>query len=341
MSVFEGSSIGIDLGTANCLVCTKDKGIVIREPSVVTYDEREDRVIAVGAEAKQMIGKTPKGLVTSRPLRDGVIADFGLTLAMMKLFLKKAMHASLFARPRIIVCIPYGITEVEKRAVENAAVEAGAAGVALIEEPVAAAIGAGLPFRQCKGSMIVDIGGGTTEVAVVTAGGIAVSSSLKVAGDACDAAIVDYIRKKFNVVIGENTAEEIKREIGTAHPSAENRMIEVRGRNLATGLPSVFDLYSPETGQAMEEPLSKIVDVIRQTLEITPPELCADIYDSGITLSGGGALLAGLPELIAERTELEVRLAARPLDCVADGIIKVMNNANAYRGVLENVHIRS
>ena len=327
-------SIGIDLGTANCLVCVKDKGIVLREPSVVTYDEKQDEVIAVGTEAKRMIGRTPKGLRTVRPLCDGVIADFGLTLAMMKLFVRRAMHTSLFSRPQIIVCIPYGVTDVEKRAVQNAAAEVGASGVSLIAEPVAAAIGAGLPFRACKGHMIVDIGGGTTEVAVVTGGGLAVSRSLRIAGDACDRAVSEYIRQKFNVIVGDNTAEEIKREIGTVHEGKPTRFIEVRGRHIATGLPSSFDLYAEETAQALSEPVGRIIDVIRATLEVTPPELCADMLETGITLSGGGALLDGLPELIAERTSLPVRVAQKPLDCVAAGMLKVMASPEAYKGIL-------
>lgn len=336
MPVIGGNYIGIDLGTANILVCTKEKGIVIREPSVVCYSLNDDRVIAVGSEAKRMIGKTPYGITTVRPLRDGVIADFGLTLAMMKIFIKKAMSSSIIARPKIIVCIPYGITDVEKRAVENAAVEAGASGVALIEEPVAAAIGAGIPMRQSKGNMIVDIGGGTTEVAVVTGGGVAISKSLKIAGDACDRAIADYIRKKFNVLIGESTAEEIKLEIGSAHESTNVGMLEVRGRNLATGLPSVFNIYSKEIHEAISHPLNAMVDVIKSTLEETPPELCADIYDNGITLSGGGALLSGMGAFIHEKTKLSVYIAKKPLDCVAEGIFKAMNS-RSYRHLLEEV----
>ncbi|MGN1121141.1 MAG: rod shape-determining protein [Eubacteriales bacterium] len=337
MPVIRGACLGIDLGTANCLVCTKEKGIVIREPSVIAYEMGSDRVLAIGAEAKRMIGKTPYGITTVRPLRDGVIADFGLTLAMMKLLIKRAMRSSIIARPKVVVCIPYGITEVEQRAVENAAVEAGAAGVALIEEPVAAAIGAGLPLRQCKGSMIVDIGGGTTEVAVVSGGGVAVSKSLRIAGDACDKAIAEYIRKKFNVLIGETTAEEIKIEIGSVHDSTDIGMLEVRGRNLATGLPSVFNIYSREVREAIAEPVGTIVDVIKATLEVTPPELCADLYDAGLTIAGGGALLAGFPRLLEEKTGLPVTLAKHPLDCVADGIVKVMNTSG-YRGLLHVVH---
>ena len=336
MPVIGGNYIGIDLGTANIIVCTREKGIVIREPAVVTYSLAEDRVISVGAEAKKMIGKTPYGITTVRPMRDGVIADFGLALAMMKVYIKKAMSSSIIARPKIVVCIPYGITEVEKRAVENAATEAGASGIALIEEPVAAAIGAGLSLKQSRGNMIVDIGGGTTEVAVVTGGGVAVSKSIKIAGDACDKAIVEYIRKKFNVLIGETTAEEIKLEIGSAHETTDVGMLEVRGRNLATGLPSVFNIYAKEIHEAISEPLNAIVDVIKSTLEVTPPELSADLYDNGITLSGGGALLPGLGALIHDKTKLPIYVANHPLDCVAVGIYKVMTS-RAYRYLLEEI----
>ncbi len=336
MPIIKGNCIGIDLGTANCLVCTPEKGIVIREPSVVTYDMSNERVISIGASAKRMIGKTPYGIATVRPLRDGVIADFSLTLVMLKLLIKKAMHSSMLARPKVIICIPYGITDVEKRAVENAAIEAGASGVALIDEPVAAAIGAGLPMRQSSGHMIVDIGGGTTEVAVVTGGGVAVSKSLRIAGDACDKAICEYIRKKFNVLIGESTAEEIKVEIGSVHASTDIGMLEVRGRNLATGLPSVFNIYSKEVHEAIKEPIAAILDVIKTTLEITPPELCADLYDNGITLAGGGALLAGMGILVQEKTGLPVYIAKHPLDCVAEGITKVMTS-KGYKNVLQEV----
>jgi rod shape-determining protein MreB len=336
MPVLQGISIGIDLGTANTIVCTKEKGIVIREPSVVAYDARDDRIVAIGEEAKKMIGKTPRGITATRPLRDGVIADFSLTLAMMKTFIKKVMRSYIIARPRVIVCIPYGINEIEKRAVENAAVEAGASGVALVEEPVAAAIGAGLPIKQSKGSMIVDIGGGTTEVAVFSSGGIAVSKSLRVAGDACDASIAEYIRKKFNVAIGENTAEEIKKEIGSVHESTNLGMLEVRGRNLATGLPSVFNIYSAEINEAMSEPIGAIIDVIKGTLEITPPELCADIYENGIMLAGGGSLVPGMAMLLQSKTGLTVTIAKQPLDCVVDGISKIMSS-NSYKYVLTEV----
>ncbi len=335
MQVFSSNCIGIDLGTANTLVCTKDKGIIIREMSAVAFDNKNERIIAVGNEAKKLIGKTASNISVVRPLKGGVIADFEITLTMLRLFLKKAMNNSLFAKPRVIVCIPYGVSEVEHRALENAAFEAGASAVALIEEPVAAAIGAGINFKNPVGNMVVDIGGGTTEVAVVTAGGVAVSNSIRVAGDELDAAIIEYIRKKFNVVIGENTAEDIKKEIGSAHPASDNGMLSVRGRNLITSLPSVFNLYSEEIRHAIGEPVSKMVEVICSTLENTPPELCGDILTNGIMLTGGGALLPGLAYLIHEKTHLDVYIAKRPLDCVVEGILKVMSGPG-YESVLKH-----
>lgn len=331
------SFIGIDLGTANTLVCTREKGIIIREMSAVAFDNKSERIIAVGNEAKKLIGKTAQNITVVRPLKDGVIADFELTLQMLRLFIRKATGNALFSKPKVIICIPYGVTEVEHRAVENAALEAGASSVYLIEEPVAAAIGAGLSFKQPVGNIVVDIGGGTTEVAVVTAGGVAVSNSLRIAGDELNEAIAEYVRKKFNVAIGENTAEDIKIEIGSAHPSADVGMIEVRGRNLVTGLPSVFNIYSSEIREALDEPLTQMTDIIRATLETTPPELCGDLLSTGLTLTGGGALLGGIGLLVGERTHLPVYVANRPLDCVADGIIKVMSSPGTYENVLKTV----
>ena len=320
-----GSYIGIDLGTANTLVCTKHGGIIIREPSYVTYHSRSNHVISVGDEAKTMYGKTPPYINAMRPLREGVIADFELTSEMLKVFIKKAVGNSiLISKPNIVICIPYGVTDVEKKAVQEAALEAGAKSVALIEEPVAAAIGAGLPIKAACGCMVVDIGGGTTEVAVISLGGIANSASLRIAGDKCTEAIVSYIKKRFNVVIGESTAEDIKIAIGSAHPSTDFGVIEVRGRNVLTGLPAALNGYSSDIREALEEPLNAIVDVIKTTLEATAPELCSDIYDNGIMLTGGGALLSGIDTLISEKTHLNVYVSKDPLDCVANGIIKVM-----------------
>lgn len=333
MPTFSKNYIGIDLGTANTLVCTPEKGIIIREPSYVAYDIRTEEIIAIGSEAKNLVGKTPNNISVVRPLRDGVISDFELTLAMLSYFVRQAMNKLLFARPKVVVCIPYGVSQVEHSALENALFEVGVSSVALVEEPVAAAIGAGLAFKNPVGNMIVDIGGGTTEVAVVTAGGVAVSKSLRVAGDELNEAIVEYIRKKFNVVVGEITAEDIKKEIGSAHKSSDLGMLEVRGRNLITGLPSVFNIYSSEIRVAMKPVLNQIVEVIKSTLEVTPPELCADIHTGGITISGGGALLSGMSTLISENTKQEVYIARRPLDCVADGIHKIMTK-EGYESVL-------
>ncbi|MBE6681862.1 MAG: rod shape-determining protein [Ruminococcaceae bacterium] len=333
MPTFSKNYIGIDLGTANTLVCTPEKGIIIREPSYVAYDIRTEEIIAIGSGAKNLVGKTPNNISVVRPLRDGVISDFELTLAMLSYFVRQAMNKLLFARPKVVVCIPYGVSQVEHSALENALFEVGVSSVALVEEPVAAAIGAGLAFKNPVGNMIVDIGGGTTEVAVVTAGGVAVSKSLRVAGDELNEAIVEYIRKKFNVVVGEITAEDIKKEIGSAHKSSDVGMLEVRGRNLITGLPSVFNIYSSEIRVAMKPVLNQIVEVIKSTLEITPPELCADIHTGGITISGGGALLSGMSTLISENTKLEVYIARRPLDCVIDGIHKIMTK-EGYESVL-------
>ncbi len=305
--------------------------------SAVAFDNKSERIIAVGNEAKKLIGKTAQNITVVRPLKDGVIADFELTLQMLRLFIRKATGNALFSKPKVIICIPYGVTEVEHRAVENAALEAGASSVYLIEEPVAAAIGAGLSFKQPVGNIVVDIGGGTTEVAVVTAGGVAVSNSLRIAGDELNEAIAEYVRKKFNVAIGENTAEDIKIEIGSAHPSADVGMIEVRGRNLVTGLPSVFNIYSSEIREALDEPLTQMTDIIKATLETTPPELCGDLLSTGLTLTGGGALLGGIGLLVGERTHLPVYVANRPLDCVADGIIKVMSSPGTYENVLKTV----
>lgn len=339
MATFSTGFIGIDLGTANTLVCTPEKGVIIREPSYVAYNIRTEEIIAIGRDAKKLVGKTPNNISVVRPLRDGVISDFELTLAMLSHFVRQAMAKTPFSRPKIVVCIPYGVSQVEHSALENALFEVGAAGVALVEEPVAAAIGAGLPFKSPIGNMIVDIGGGTTEVAVVTAGGLAVSKSLKIAGDEINEAIVEYIRKKFNVVIGDVTAEEIKKEIGSAHKSADLGMLEVRGRNLITGLPSVFNIYSSEIRVAITPVLKQMIDVIKATLEITPPELCADIHTNGIMLSGGGALLSGISQLVSEKTKVDVYVAKRPLDCVVDGIHKIMTK-DGYESVLTKANHR-
>lgn len=314
--------IGVDLGTANTLVCVKGKGIIMREPSVVAYDVRNDAVRAVGKEAKDMIGRTPGSIVAVRPLKDGVIADFDVTAAMLKRFVREALKGSLFSRVRMVLCIPSGVTEVESRAVYDAAKQAGATDIDLIEEPMAAAVGAGLPVWDAKGNMIVDIGGGTSEVAVISLGDIVTAQSIRVAGDDLDEAIVNYIRKNHGLLIGERTAEQIKIEIGSAKEYEGETSIEIKGRNLVDGLPKNVTISSAEVRSAMADTIAQIIDVIRLTLEKTPPELAADIIDKGMTLTGGSALLRGLAELIAEETGMPVTIAANPIDCVVLGTAK-------------------
>lgn len=332
-----GYYIGIDLGTANTLVATPQKGIIINEPSYVAYDNRTEEIIAIGSEAKKLVGKTASNISVVRPLNDGVIGDFELTLAMLNYFVRQAMTKGSFVRPKVIVCIPCGVTQVEHSALENALIEVGVSSVALVEEPVAAAIGAGLNFRMPVGNMVVDIGGGTTQAAVVTAGGVAVVKSIRVAGDELDEAISEYIKAKFNVEIGQITAEDIKKEIGSAHVSTDGGMLEVRGRNLITGLPAVFNIYSSEVRNATLPVINQIIDVIKATLELTPPELCADIYNEGLTLTGAGALLSGLGQLVSEKTHLKVYVAKRPAECVAEGILRIMTK-EGYSSVLKTVN---
>lgn len=311
--------IGIDLGTANTLVYMKGKGIVIREPSVVAVDIRTENVLAVGAQAKEMIGRTPGSIVAVRPLKDGVIADFDITAIMLKHFIQKAVSKGMFHRARVIICIPSGVTEVERRAVRDAALKAGAVDVDLIEEPMAAAIGAGLPVEEPTGSMVVDIGGGTSEVAVISLGDIVTAVSARVAGDKFDEAIITYVKRKYNLLIGERTAEDIKIKIGSAYPYDDEGSIEVKGRNLIDGLPKNVVLTAAEVREALGDSIQTIVDVVKSTLEKTPPELSADIIDHGIMLTGGGALLCGLDTLLSQETGMPVHVAERPLDCVADG----------------------
>ena len=313
--------IGIDLGTANTLVFVKGKGIVIREPSVVAVDQKSNppRVVAVGTEAKEMIGRTPGSITAVRPLKDGVIADFEITAEMIASFIKRTTKRTPFSRIRVLICIPSGVTEVERKAVYDAAKSAGAKYVSLIEEPMAAAIGAGLPVSEATGSMVVDIGGGTSEVAVISLGDVVTANSARVAGDNFDEAIISYIKKKYNLLIGERTAEDIKIKIGSAYPYEGEGTINIKGRNLMDGLPKNVDVTSEEIREAMADPVSQIVDSVKSTLEKTPPELAADIIDHGIMLTGGGALLRGLDKLIAAETKIPVLVAANPLDCVVDG----------------------
>ncbi|NLL63053.1 MAG: rod shape-determining protein [Ruminococcaceae bacterium] len=313
--------IGIDLGTANTLVFVKGKGIVIREPSVVAVDVRSNpnKVVAVGSEAKQMIGRTPGSITAVRPLKDGVIADFDITADMLKEFIKRAMSSSPLTRARVMICIPSGVTEVERRAVHDAARSAGARQVSLIEEPMAAAIGAGLPVSEATGSMIVNIGGGTAEVAVISLGDIVTSCSARVAGDNFDDSIIAYVKRKYNLLIGERTAEEIKIKIGSAYPYEGEGALDIKGRNLVDGLPKNVEITSEEVREALADSVNLVLDAIRSTLEKTPPELAADIIDQGIMLSGGGALLRGLDRLISAETGIPVNVAENPLDCVVDG----------------------
>lgn len=320
------SDIGIDLGTANTLVYVKDRGIVLREPSVVAVQQGTKRVLAVGDEAKRMLGRTPGNIVAVRPLKDGVISDFEITEEMLKQFIKKVHKGRRFfaPRPRVVIAVPSGITEVEKRAVRESAYHAGARLVTLIEEPMAAAIGVGLPVQEAAGNMIVDIGGGTTEVAIISLAGIVFSRSIRVAGDELDESIVNYMKRAYNLVIGERTSEEIKIKIGSAYPLEKETSIEVRGRDLVAGLPKTLTVTSQEIREALMDPISTIVESVRISLERCPPELSADLVERGIVLAGGGALLRGLDRLIAEETGLPVYVAEDPLSAVAEGTGKVL-----------------
>jgi rod shape-determining protein MreB len=331
---FFSKDIGIDLGTANTLVHVKGKGIVIREPSVVAINTKTNEVLAVGDSAKEMIGRTPGNIIAIRPMKDGVIADFDVTQTMLKYFIKKVMSKGVLNKPRVVICVPSGVTEVEKRAVEEATISAGAKEAYLIEEPMAAAIGANLPVEEPSGSMVVDIGGGTSEVAVISLGGIVTSKSLRIAGDELDEAIVHYVKKEYNLMIGERTAEEIKVTIGAAYPKPKEEVMEIRGRDLITGLPKNMTITSSEIMEAIKEPINSIIDSIKYTLEKTPPELASDIMDRGIMLTGGGAKLSGLDKLIKEETGMPVTIAENPLDCVAIGTGKVLEEIETLKRVL-------
>lgn len=327
--------MGIDLGTANSLVYVKGKGIVLREPSVVAIERESGQVLAVGEEAKQMIGRTPGNIIAIRPMKDGVIADFDVTQSMIKYFINRSLRNRTFLiRPRVVVSVPSGVTPVEERAVREAALQAGAREAYLVEEPMAAAIGAGLPVHEPTGNMIVDIGGGTTEVAVISLGGIVTSTSIRIAGDEMDEAIIQYVKKTYNLMIGERTAEEIKIEIGTAYPPENLGSYDVRGRDLVTGLPRTVRVTAEEIYKALTEPVSAILEAIKNTLEQTPPELSADIMDRGIVLAGGGSLLKGLDYLVSEQTGMPVHVADEPLLCVAYGTGRVLENIDILRRVL-------
>lgn len=328
--------IGIDLGTANTLVHVRDRGIVISEPSVVAIDARSKRVIAVGAEAKRMVGRTPASIIAVRPLRDGVISDFDVTEQMIKYFVHKVHdRIGLIPRPRMLLGIPSGVTEVEKRAVRHAALNAGARWAGLIQEPMAAAIGAGLPVTEATGSLIVDIGGGTTEVAVISLEGIVTSRSIRIGGDEMDQEIVAFARREYNLLLGERTAEDIKIAIGSAYPGdADGRRVMLRGRDLLTGLPRGVEVGGDQVRDALEQSVQQIVDTIKDTIEETPPELVADIMDQGIVLAGGGALLAGLDRRVAEATQMPVHIAEDPLTCVVRGTGKVLEELETLQRVL-------
>jgi rod shape-determining protein MreB len=326
--------IGVDLGTANVLVYIKGKGIVLREPSVVAIDRDTNTVLAVGEEARNMLGRTPGNIIAIRPLREGVIADYDTTETMLRHFIRKVVTKSFFFKPRIMVCIPSGVTTVEKRAVLEAAMQAGAKKTYLIEEPLAAALGAGLDISEPFGSMVVDIGGGTTDVAVLSLGGIVVSESLRVGGDKFDEALVRYVKREYNVMIGERTAEAMKVNIGTAMKSGRNESMEIRGRDLVSGLPKTLRITSAETFEALNESVSLIVQRVKTVLEITPPELASDIMDRGIVMTGGGSMLCGLDKLIQEETGIPTYLAEDPLSCVALGTGKALDSLGSLEDSL-------
>ena len=343
MGLFDGllgllsHDVGIDLGTANTLVTVRNRGIVISEPSVVAMDTRTKRVLAIGAEAKRMVGRTPANIVAIRPLRDGVISDFDVTEQMIRYFINKVHDRyARIPRPRVLVGIPSGVTEVEKRAVRDATVNAGARWSRLIEEPMAAAIGAGLPVSEPSGSLIVDIGGGTTEVAVISLGGIVVSRSIRIGGDEMDTDIVSFARREYNLLMGERTAEEIKIAVGSAHPDdkGDERTVTFRGRDLLTGLPRSVEVGGDQIREALEPSIVQIVDAIKETIEETPPELVADIMDQGIVLAGGGALLSGLDRRVAEATQMPVHIADDPLTCVVRGTGRVLEDLDTLERVL-------
>ncbi|MBS6396820.1 MAG: rod shape-determining protein MreB [Clostridiales bacterium] len=314
-----GTDVGIDLGTASILVYIKGKGVVLKEPSVVAFDRDTNKIKAIGEEARLMLGRTPGNIVAVRPLRQGVISDYTVTEKMLGFFIKKAVGKKTFRKPKIAVCVPSGVTEVEKKAVEDATYQAGAREVFIIEEPIAAAIGAGIDISRPCGNMIVDIGGGTTDIAVISLGGTVVSTSVKIAGDDFDEAIVRYMRKKHNLLIGERTAEDIKIKVGSCYPRAEVESIDIRGRNLVTGLPKTVTVTSEETEEALREATAQIVEAVHSVLERTPPELTADIAERGIVLTGGGALLRGLEELLESKTGINTMTAEDPMKCVAIG----------------------
>ncbi len=331
---FLGRDMAVDLGTANTLVYVRGRGIVLNEPSVVAVNTANGAILAVGAEAKRMIGRTPSHIRAVRPLKDGVIADFDITEKMLRYFIQKVHHRRFLAKPRVVVCVPSGITSVEQRAVEEATISAGARAAYIIEEPMAAAIGAGLPIHEPTGNMVVDIGGGTTEVAVISLGGIVTATSERVGGDELDEAIIAFVKKEYSVMLGERTAEAIKIYVGSAFPGAEELRAEIKGRDLVSGLPKTIFVSSEEIRRAIEEPVNAIVDAVRNTLDRTPPELAADILEKGVVLTGGGALLRGLDERLKHETGMPVNIAESPLSCVAIGSGKCLEEFEVLKRVL-------
>jgi len=331
---FLGRDLAVDLGTANTLVYERGRGIVLNEPSVVAINQNTGGIVAVGAEAKRMVGRTPGNIVAIRPLKDGVIADFDTTERMLRYFIQKVHKRRFLAKPRVVICVPSGITGVEQRAVKDAGYAAGARKVYIIEEPMAAAIGAGLPIHEPTGNMVVDIGGGTSEVAVISLGGVVASLSIRTGGDELDDALVQFVKKEYSLMLGERTAEEIKTTVGTAFPVPDESSAELRGRDLVTGLPRTIVVTAEEIRRALDEPLTRIIDAVKTTLDRTPPELCGDIMDRGIVLTGGGALLKGLDERLRHETGMPVIIAEQPLNCVVNGSGKCVEEFEALQQVL-------
>jgi rod shape-determining protein MreB len=329
-----GNEVAVDLGTALTLIYVKGEGIVLSEPSVVAVDKSTGVPLAVGLEAKKMLGKTPDGILAKRPMKDGVIADFELVQEMLYAFLSRVLKRNLLIRPKVLIAVPSGITEVERRAVRDSAENAGAREVLLVAEPVAAAVGIGLPIDEPTGNMIVDVGGGTTEIAVIALSGIVTNTSIRIAGDEMDEAIANYLKKRYNLLIGEQTAEAIKIEIGSVFPEDEERRMEVRGRDIVSGTPKTVEITSTEIREALKEPVLQIIDAVRKALERTPPELAADIIDRGIYMTGGGSLLKGLDALVREETNLLVKVVDNPLECVALGAGKILENIEYYEKVI-------
>lgn len=334
-SFFPANAIAVDLGTANTLIHVKGEGIVLNEPSVVALDRETKKIRGVGLEAKRMLGRTPDGIMAVRPMKDGVIADFDVTEKMLRYFLALVIDKHVFkVKPRVVVCVPSGITEVEKRAVRDSALGAGAKEVLMVTEPMAAAIGVGLPVESPTGNMVIDIGGGTTEIAVIALSGLVSDTSIRTGGDELDVSIVQFMRKNYNLLIGEPTAEQIKIQIGSAYPVGDEREMEVKGRDLVSGIPKTVRVHSSEIREAIQEPVQQIVDAVRRALEITPPELASDIVDRGIVMTGGGALIRGLDVLLSHETGLPIHVDEDPLTCVVRGVGKILDQQERYWSVL-------